>query len=62
MELCRFKRKWPGFKPGHRTSCIRGLAEDALEEAKKEEKGKKKVRGGKPVSKMGKGGKFGKKR
>jgi len=34
----------------------------ALEKAKKEGNGKKKIKGGKPVSKMGKGGKFGKKR
>jgi ATP-dependent RNA helicase DDX27 len=34
----------------------------ALENAKREGKGKKKIKGSKPVSKMGKGGKFGKKR
>jgi ATP-dependent RNA helicase DDX27 len=34
----------------------------ALEAAKKEGKGKKKIKGGKPISKMGEAGKFGKKR
>ena len=34
----------------------------ALEAAKKEGKGSKKIKGGKPISKMGKAGKFGKKR
>ena len=34
----------------------------ALETVKKEGKSKKKIKGGRPISKMGKGGKFGKKR
>jgi ATP-dependent RNA helicase DDX27 len=34
----------------------------ALENARKEGKGKKKIKGGKPISKNGKGGKFGKER